>query len=167
MRLTGGQGFHIEKTGTRNQGTRFYSATRTCTAAESNSTNFYPLITFAIPSTEFPDFVFAVNISWTIHKNVGNQNSNDLRSTWTGQTWMRGNFFWNSSSDRGFNEQSNGYMNYNYGNFFGGFGFFSLATGQASVVARSAMGVSSLLACQVEAFSSRWDLITSVTYTTS
>jgi hypothetical protein len=167
MRLINGQGVHINKNGNTTQGTRFFSAKRTLTAAQSNNSDFYPLISFYVPTTEFPDFLFCIESVWTIHRDLDNWSSNDYRATWTGGDRRRGNMYWNSSSDRGWQEQSNGNTRWWYGNFFGDSGFFGAAAGETSIRMKSAMNATSVLTCQAEVFCTRWDLITSITYTTS
>lgn len=169
MRLINGQGIHNNKNGSTNQGTRFFSAKRTCTAAESNNSNFYPLITFTLPTAEFPDFVFMVEYNWTIHKNYDNNNGQDYRATWVGGLRQRGNMYWNSSTDRGWAEGGGGWARWWYGNYLGDVSFstISASSGTVGIQMKSALAVSSVLTCQAEVFTTRWDLITSITYTTS
>lgn len=163
MKAIGTQGVHIQKNGTPNAGTRFLSCTRTCTAAESNGSAWYPIITFTTPATEFPDFVFTVDYIYTIH-DTGNFTANNLRATWVGKKRYRGYMYWSSSSDRGWGENAFEDV-WSDSNFYGFVNLFGTGTG-AVITGYSVTNKASTLSVFAEVYCNRWDLVT-VSYTTS
>jgi hypothetical protein len=164
MKIIGTNGLHINKTGTTTAGTRFISSWRGCTAAQSNNVDWYPLITFTVQNSSFPQTVFNATWDWTIYPDDGSSK----RATWSGRSSSKGFLYFNSTSDKGYSEQDN-YYQWLEGNFFGFGGAFlnTGSTGQFGIYMRSALNVQSGLSASAEFHCSRWDLITNIQYYTS
>lgn len=163
MKILGTQGVHINKTGTATAGTRFLSSWRSCTAAQSNGVDFYPLITFTVQNSVFPQTIFNATWDWTIYPDDGSSK----RATWSGRSANKGFLYFNSTSDKGYSEQD-GYYEWLEGNFFGFSAFLGNgSTGEFGIYMRSHLNVASGLSCSAELHCSRWDLITNIQYYTS